>query len=241
METYEKQSKPKAYRKTPPPTDRCQAVRNNEKLIESVRDTWNGMRSYENLWKSMEGHSWQSMDINGNCHNSLGILGCPRKRVDISYNKRGAERWGQTNVVVFNEPDTIASQPAPPHRYRPTAGVPDVPGPGSGEAGRSQRSMIIMDGYDPLCRCAQLIIGAAWAYSAPAVGLPQTPRAPCPNEKAWKTLKSENNTWNDSRNIRNCNKEKLKTIMEAHVKRPNTIKNTKSTNENSEDRTEWKT
>jgi hypothetical protein len=35
--------------------------------------------------------------------------------------------------------------------------------------------MIIMDGYDPLSRCAQLIIGAAWAYSAPAVGLPQTP------------------------------------------------------------------
>jgi hypothetical protein len=102
-------------------------MRNNEKLwkqIESVRHIWNGMKSYENLWKSMEGSSWQSMDINGNCHNSLEVHGCPRKRVDISYNKCGAERWGQTNVFVFNEPDTIASQPAPPHRPRAYRGRP---------------------------------------------------------------------------------------------------------------------
>ena len=48
-----------------------------------------------NPYKSMEiheGSSWQSMDINGNCHNSLEVHGCPRKRVDISYNKCGAER-----------------------------------------------------------------------------------------------------------------------------------------------------
>ena len=127
METYEKQSKPKAYRKTPPPTDRCQAMRNNEKLrkqIESVRDTWHGMKKYENLWKSMGGSSWQSMDINGNCHNSLEVHGCPRKRVDISFHKCGAERWGQTNVVVFNEPDTKTSQPAPRHRPRAYRGRP---------------------------------------------------------------------------------------------------------------------
>ena len=127
METYEKQSKPKAYRKTPPPTDRCQAMRNNEKLwkhIESVRDTWHGMKNYENVWKSMEGSSWQYMDINGNCHNSLEVHACPRKRVDISFHKCGAERWGQTNVVVFNEPDTKTSQPAPRHRPRAYRGRP---------------------------------------------------------------------------------------------------------------------
>ena len=114
-----------------------------------------------------------------------------------------------------------------PHQtaHGPTAGVPDVPGPGSGEAGQSQISMIIMDGYDSQSRCAQLIIGAAWAYSAPAVGLPQTPRAPCPNEKFWKTLESENNTWNDSRNIWNGNYKKLWKGMKTHDKRPNTMKN----------------
>ena len=49
--------------------------------------------------------------------------------------------------------------------------------------------MIIMDGYDTLSRCAQLIIGAQWAYSATAVRLPQTPVPLVPMksfEKRWK-------------------------------------------------------
>ena len=93
---------------------------------------------------------------------------------------------GEVKQMLSFLTNLIPKPASRPHdtAHGPTAGVPDVPGPGSGEAGRSQRSMIIMDGYDPLCRCAQLLIGAAWAYSAPAVGLPQTPRAPCPNEKA---------------------------------------------------------
>ena len=90
MKSYEniwKAIKTAGVPQAPPPTDRCQAMRNNEKLwkqIESVRDTWHGMQNYENLWKSMEGNSWQSMDINGICHNSLEVHGCPRNRVDIS-------------------------------------------------------------------------------------------------------------------------------------------------------------
>ena len=92
--------------------------------IDILRNRWRPVRIHTNLWKSMEGSSWQSMDINGNCHNSSEVHGCPRKRVDISYNKCGVERWGQTNVVVFNEPDTIASQPAPPHRPRAYRGRP---------------------------------------------------------------------------------------------------------------------
>ena len=88
------------------------------------------------------------------------------------------------------------SQPAsqPHHTARgPTAGVPDVPGPGSGEAGQSQISMIIMAGYDPLSRCAQLIIGAAWAYSTPAVGLPQT-TVPLVPMKTFENVENENST-----------------------------------------------
>jgi len=190
METYEKQSKPNAYRKTPPPTDRCQAMRNNEKLwkhIESVRDTWHGMKNYENLWKSMEGSSWQSMDINGNCHNSLEVHGCPRKRVDISFHKCGAERWGQTNVVVFNEPDTKTTQPAPRHRPRAYRGRPRC------AWSWFWRSWAIPEINDyhgwiwPPVALHQLIIGAAWVYSAPAVGLPQTPMCPL---SQWRVLKN---------------------------------------------------
>ena len=157
--------------------------------------------------------------MEGNCHNSLEAHGCPRKRVDISYNKYGAERWCQTNVVDFNE-TWYHSQPAGP--TTPPTGLPRA----------SQMCLVLVleklgDPRDqglswmdmtPCLVVLNYLLGQRgrtrpqpWAYGRP-------PCAPCPNEKFWKTLESENNTWNDSRNIWNNNEEKLWTIMETHEK-----------------------
>ena len=94
-------------------------------------EIWENMKLDGNLSESMEiyGNPWK--EVPGNPLISMEIVitpserhGCPRKRVDISYSKCGAERWGQTNVVVFNEPDTKTSQPAPRHRPRAYRGRP---------------------------------------------------------------------------------------------------------------------
>jgi hypothetical protein len=89
------------------------------------------MKNYENLWKSMEGSSWQSMDINGNCHNSLEVHGCPRKRVDISPFINAALN-GEVKQMLSFLTNLIPKPASRPHdtAHGPTAGVPDVPGPG---------------------------------------------------------------------------------------------------------------
>ena len=189
----------------------------------------------------MEGSSWQSMDINGNCHNSLEVHGCPRKRVDISFHKCGAERWGQTNVVVFNEPDTIASQPAPPHRPRAYRGRPRC---AWSWFWRSWAIPEINDYHGWIWPPVSLCSFNYWG----SVGVLGSSRGPTADphvllvpmrsfEKRWKAKTTHEMIHETYETIMKKNSEKLWKLMKKLQK---TMEHTKNTDDNSENRTEWK-